>query len=59
MGLDNNCKDIYEILLKEKIDSQKQNLKVTSFLFFKISCRVVDFDKNDFDFFLLNTKINF
>ena len=49
MSLSNNFKDIYGIVLNDKIDSQNQNLKDTSSL--KSDVRGVDFDKNDFDFF--------
>ena len=58
-GLSNNSKDIYEIILNDKIDSQNQNLKVTHSLLFKISCKKADFGKSNFDFFLPNSKINF
>ena len=56
LRLGNNCKDIYEIILKDKIDSQNQNLKATHSVLFKITCRRVDFDKSDFDFFFFFTK---
>ena len=39
MGLYNNFKNIYRIELKDKIDSQNQNIKTTPPLLFKISCK--------------------
>ena len=57
--LSNNCKDIYGIILKDKIDSQNQNLKVTPPCFSKSAVGGADSGKSDFDFFLPNTKISF
>ena len=60
MGLGNNFKDIYEIVLKDKIDFQNQNLKITHFCFSKLAIGGTNFDKSDFDFFFNQTlKLDF
>ena len=51
LGLGNNFKDIYGIVLKDIIDSQNQNLKTTSSLLLKSTVGEIDFDKIDFGFF--------
>ena len=51
LGLGDNFKNIYGIVLKYKIDSKNQNLKVTHSLLFKTTIGEADFDKSDFDFF--------
>ena len=58
LGLDNNFKDIYRIVLKDKIDFQDKNLKVIHSLLFKINCnRNTDFDKSNFDFLYQTLKL--
>ena len=58
MDLGNNFKDIYGIVLKNKIDSQNLNLKVTLSQLFKISCNRAYFKKkSDFDFFNQTLKL--
>ena len=59
MDLSNNFKDIYGIVLNDKIDFQNQNLKLLLHCFSKSAVGEADFDKSDFNFFLPNTKTNF
>ena len=58
MCLDNNCKDIYWIILNDKIDFQNQNLKLLIHFFSKSDVEVADFDKSDF-FFNQTPKLTF
>ena len=52
MGLSNNYKDIYEIILKDKINFQNQNLKITLSYFLKSTVEWVNSDKSNINFFL-------
>lgn len=51
--------DIYEIILKDKIDSQNHNLKITPSLFSKSIIEGADFDKSNFYFFSRTLKLVF